>query len=216
MLEPSHKQSHNYSEEYFEHIETGYYPFSFLRDKVIAHFVRKLIPKGHKILDLGCGTGRFISLLKDDFETYGMDISEWAIKEAKKRNCSTVFLNHSLEHSDMFKFQFDGIVAINVIEHFNNPKSCLEKLHLNIRPGGFLFIHMPVASNQISKYLLDRFYHDETHVFIPSIKQLNALLDKTGFSLISERSGSFIFLPSVSRMVLEMTPVYFGIYKKRQ
>jgi len=207
---------HNYSEQYFDHIESGYYPFSFVRDKVITRFVRKLIPRGHKILDLGCGTGRFISLLKDDYETYGMDISEWAVSEARKRNCSTTFLNHSLEQSDMFSFQFNGIVAINVIEHFANPEAMLEKLHSNIKPGGYLFIHMPVASNRMSKYLLNRFYHDETHVFIPSIKQLNALLDKIGFSMIGERSGSFIFLPPFSRRVLEMTPAYFGIYKKKQ
>jgi cyclopropane fatty-acyl-phospholipid synthase-like methyltransferase len=214
LAKQKERGSHNYHEQYFEHIENGYYPFSFLRDKVVIHFVKKLIPKGQKILELGCGTGRFITQLKNNYETYGIDISAYAIDEAKRRNQSTVFLNRSLEQSDLFSIKFDAIVAINTLEHLSDSEMMLEKLHTNLRQNGFLFIHLPVASNKFSKFLLNRFYHDQTHVFIPSITRLNVMLNKIGFTTIHERSGTFIFLPIGSRSVLEMTPAYFGIYKK--
>ena len=212
----------NYSSEYFEHIEKGYYPFSYLRDRVIIHFVKKLIPtcssaprrEGKQILEIGCGTGRCITQIENDYKTYGMDISAHAITEAKKRSRATSFLIASLEACDSFSVQFDGIIAINVIEHLVNPGETLQKINSVLKKDGFLFIHLPTASNKMSKFLLDRFYKDDTHVFIPSINNLNHVLNRAGFQLIYQRSGSFIFLPISNQKVLEITPPYFGIYKK--
>jgi 2-polyprenyl-3-methyl-5-hydroxy-6-metoxy-1,4-benzoquinol methylase len=205
---------HNYSSEYFEHIEKGYYPFSYLRDRVIIHFVKKLIPKGKRILEIGCGTGRCITQIENKYETYGMDISEYAIKQAQTRSRKTKFSATSLENLDAFEKQFDGVIAINIIEHLAEPDTILLKINKVLSNNGFLFVHLPTVSNKLSKILLNRFYKDDTHVFITSINNLNSVLLEAGFSLMYQRSGSFIFLPISNQKVLEITPPYFGIYKK--
>lgn len=54
-------------------------------DAVIRFAFNNLTP-GQKVLDLGCGAGRHAMFLAENgFEAYGIDISENAILEAKKR-----------------------------------------------------------------------------------------------------------------------------------
>ncbi len=204
-----------YSPKYFEHIEGGYYPFSYLRDKIIVGTVRRLIPRKGRILEIGCGTGRFLSQIEEDYETYGIDISEYAIKEAKKRTrFSRLFVKDVADFN--FHFKFDGIVAVNIIEHLKDPLAVLSNIKENLQKKGFLFIHLPTASNLLSRFFLNLFYKDDTHLFIPTVSEIGSLLEGIGFSLIHERSGSFLFLPLSHRLILNSLPVYFGIYQKRE
>ncbi|MEO0083157.1 MAG: class I SAM-dependent methyltransferase [candidate division WOR-3 bacterium] len=203
----------NYHQQYFEHIERGYYPFSYLRDKIIVNLIKKLIPFGGRILEFGCGTGRLITKLELQYETYGIDISHYAISRAQEKSKNTKFY-YSLDDFLLLKKHIDCILAINVIEHIENPEGLLKKFNLILKKFGYLFIHLPVSSNQLSKYLVKKFYNDETHVFVPSIDELDAILFDNGFKLIHRRSGSFIFLPISIKNIIKITPCYLGIYKK--
>ncbi|MCX7785802.1 MAG: class I SAM-dependent methyltransferase [candidate division WOR-3 bacterium] len=205
---------HNYSSQYYHHIEKGYYPFSFLRDKVIIHFIKKLVPRGKKILEVGCGTGRLLRQIENDYETYGVDISHYAITVAQSRTQSTLFQVASIEDNITLPHQFDGIVAINVLEHLENPQRALERIYQMLSWDGYLFLHLPIASNTLSRFLQRHFYYDNSHIFIPSLDELKNLLKKVNFSFIIERSGTTIFLPISSRIWVKSTPCYFGIYKK--
>lgn len=205
----------NYHQQYFEHIESGYYPFSYLRDKIIVNLIKKLIPFGSRILEFGCGTGRLITKLELYYETYGIDISHYAINQAQAKSKTTKYYYH-LDDFLLLKKTIDGILAINVIEHIENPEDLLKKFNLILKKCGYLFIHLPVSSNQLSKYLVEKFYNDETHVFVPSIDELESMLFDNGFKLVHRRSGSFIFLPISIKNIIKITPCYLGIYKKDQ
>lgn len=203
-----------YSLQYYHHIEKGYYPFSFLRDRVVIHFIKKLLPRGKRILEIGCGTGKLLAQIEKDYETYGVDISPFAIKIAQSRTNSTTFQVASIENEFLSPYQFDGIVAINILEHLEYPKKVLAKLHQILSCDGYLFLHLPIASNGFSRFLQNNFYKDDTHVFIPSLEELKTLLKETKFSLICERSGTTIFLPLSFSLWLKSTPCYFGVYRK--
>ncbi|MCX8014783.1 MAG: class I SAM-dependent methyltransferase [candidate division WOR-3 bacterium] len=203
----------SYHQQYFEHIDQGYYPFSYLRDKVIVNFIKKHIPFGGRILEFGCGTGRLITKLERDYETYGVDISEYAINQAQKKSKTTKFYLN-LDDFMLLNKNVDAILAINVIEHIADPEGLLQKFNAILKRCGYLFIHLPVASNQLTQFLVKRFYHDETHVFVPSIDELDSILFSNGFKLKHRRSGSFIFLPISMKSIIKITPCYFGVYKK--
>ncbi|MEO0091202.1 MAG: class I SAM-dependent methyltransferase [candidate division WOR-3 bacterium] len=208
------QSEHKYSSQYYHHIENGYYPFSFLRDKVIIGFIKKLLPQGKRILEVGCGTGKLLSQIENDYETYGIDISSFAITVAQSRARATIFQVASIEDKIFSPGSFDGIIAINVLEHLKNPKLALERIHQMLSPAGYLFLHLPIASNAFSRLLQKYFYPDDSHVFIPSLKKLKTLLKDTNFSFIHERSGTTIFLPVSFPLWLKFTPCYFGVYKK--
>jgi len=74
------------------------------------------------ICDLGCGMGEGVFLLKKYFNNSkitGVDFSNYAIKEAKKK-----YSNVSFICSDITKIEkhYDVIVSSNTLEHFEDPK----------------------------------------------------------------------------------------------
>jgi len=210
------KSSHPYdSAEYFKSIMRGYYPYSFVRDKIITNYLRRIIPEKGKILEIGCGTGMLLSQLEPYFETYGMDISKYAIEIARQRSKSSSLFLMNVDKPFPFPFYFDGIITLNTVEHLKNPMQVFIKIREVLKENGFLFILLPTASNFLGRFLNSVFYHDETHIFNPSVSKIKSLLIDAGFQPVYERPyGIFLFMPFSLRILLESIPPYFAIYKK--
>jgi SAM-dependent methyltransferase len=96
--------------------------------------IRKLltnIPKDLSTIDIGCGAGETIELLRDiGFKnTIGIDLSPHAIEKAKNRNL--------LENKDIFKLdgtntgykdrEFDFVFSEGLWEHFKEPKPFIDE-----------------------------------------------------------------------------------------
>jgi len=80
------------------------------------------------LLDMGCGSGKFLSFMKGvGWKTYGTDISPQAVEVAKSRghqvSCGDV---RQAGFPDNF---FDLITLNNVLEHVYDPIATLQELH---------------------------------------------------------------------------------------
>jgi ubiquinone/menaquinone biosynthesis C-methylase UbiE len=111
----------------YNKIVTGYYDLIYKKKKGIQsawhhikfNFIKKKIDKKIKHLDIGCGPGTFIGLIKKA-ESIGIDISKNQILYAKK--------NYSNNHKSFYVFKkkiplkdnsIDTITLIELIEHLN-------------------------------------------------------------------------------------------------
>jgi len=132
---------------------------------------------GGNVLDIGCGTGGFLSLFSDQWQKYGIDISEFAKKEAQKKGIATDF---KLE--DNF---FDLIIFRGTIQHLPDPISRIEKCYYWLKPGGgVVFLATPNANSICYKLfntlpMLDGKYN----FFIPSDIVLKQVLANFGFKI---------------------------------
>ncbi len=117
----------------------------------IYRYLRKLgLQANHHVLEIGCGIGAVSSLLAPYLKNgrlLGLDISPKSIEVARSR--MSRFPQASFEVSDMTDFEreasFDVIVLPDVLEHIpvaQHP-DLFQRLHRAIRPGGFVFIHIP-------------------------------------------------------------------------
>ena len=95
-------------------------------------FYRNLmVPEsGSKLLDIGCGEGTYLSLIKDTgCECYGIDISENVISVARERVGEDV--NLICGDADPLPFQdkmFDYVTAWGVVEHFPSIGAILREM----------------------------------------------------------------------------------------
>jgi 2-polyprenyl-3-methyl-5-hydroxy-6-metoxy-1,4-benzoquinol methylase len=112
-----------------------------------------LLLPGAKVLDIGCGGGLFLSLLKErGTEVTGIELSDSRAQYARTR--------HNLEiykipiESDFWQKghagTYDAVTLWDVIEHVNYPFQTLQCAAHVLKPGGFLLIDTPCR---------DSFYH---------------------------------------------------------
>lgn len=99
------------------------------------------------LLDVGCGTGGFLTFASaNGFQVYGFDASR-----AQAEHAMTLFpdvrhassLQDYLEALDQPRLKFDFITLWDVFEHIRNPVPFLKQLADALQPGGHLFISVP-------------------------------------------------------------------------
>ena len=118
--------------------------------------IRQYIPStGARVLEAGCGTGEFISFAKNNYNMFGFDISEAAIKIAQERNSqlSTQLWAQKDEEYNLPPAFYDAICAWDVIEHLRNPVTTFQQLMKSLKPGGYLFISTPNIDAFIAQIL---------------------------------------------------------------
>lgn len=101
-----------------------------------------------KLLDVGCGGGYFlreVSNLNITINSFGVDISEVALKLATKESPSSVFITSLAERLPFKNNSFDYITCLGCLEHFNNPAKGVSEFVRVVKPNGKVLILVPNA-----------------------------------------------------------------------
>lgn len=101
------------------------------------------VPEKSKVLDVGCNDGVFMELLRDkrQCDVYGVDVSEVALEEAKKRN-----LNVQLADGETLPFDdksFDVVILMEVLSHLHDPDKVLKEIRRVLKKNGVLLGSCP-------------------------------------------------------------------------
>jgi len=155
--------------------------FSWLRSFLIRHRVFSLVPampqaSSGRILDVGCGSGDTLLLLKQvGWDVYGMDIDSSAVKVAKKRGLKNVSTKRITGFPDNY---FDVIRAYHVIEHLESPKEFLQNAQTKLKAGGKIIIGTPNVDSLVAKVFGSRWYNLDAprHLFLFSPKTLSKIV----------------------------------------
>ena len=103
------------------------------------NLVNSLQPAKGSILDIGAGTGDFLSVVKENgWNTIGVEPSEKAKAIAKRKGVSFVEQTSELENNS-----FDVITMWHVLEHVPNLDNQIKELKRLLKPNGSLIIAVP-------------------------------------------------------------------------
>ena len=142
--------------------------------------------KGGKILDVGCGTGDTLVLLKKlGWDTYGIDMDKNAISIGMKRGLYNLKLG---TYKDLAKYPdnfFDAIRLYHVIEHLDDPALCLRIIRKKLKKNGELILGTPNMESIVSKLFESYWYNLDSprHFFLFSPATLGQLVEKEGFRI---------------------------------
>lgn len=115
----------------------------------LADRVRALAPSS--LLDVGCGDGRFLSLLVEHVaECHGVDLSASAIRFARAFVPGAHFAERAADGLDR---TFDVVTAIEVLEHVpdDGVAPFLRTLAARCRPGGAVLLSVPTTNVPLNK-----------------------------------------------------------------
>jgi SAM-dependent methyltransferase len=120
------------------------------------------------VVDLGCGRGGFIALLKEQgYRPIGVDTNQAMVADLQQQGFE-VYARDALEFlANTPDNSLGGVTALHLVEHFEH-KQILALLTLacqKLAPGGFIYLETP---NPLCPDSLGRFYADPTHQPVPS------------------------------------------------
>jgi len=124
------------------------------------------IEKEATVLDFGCSRGYFVKALREhDVRSFGVDISEWAIK-----NCHEDVRGYVSNKIEDYPPTFNYIFSKDVLEHIPTEvlPNTLEKL-FSICTEAAIFI-VPLAKSEGGEYIYPNDELDKTHIHRKTIQ----------------------------------------------
>ena len=95
-----------------------------------------------RILDVGCGTGANLKMLREYGAAEGVDISQQAVDFCHERGLTDV-LHGAAEELPHANDTFDLVTALDVIEHLDDDSVGLNEIRRVLRPNGRTLLFVP-------------------------------------------------------------------------
>lgn len=120
-----------------ENFSDKYLKSNFIVKKLIKNFyesIRDILSEIEvdKILEVGSGPGFSTQYLREFLKDKDFEASEYVadlVKEAQKRNPGVKIQQESIYELKRYSNSFDLVVALEVLEHLQNPEIALKELH---------------------------------------------------------------------------------------
>jgi ubiquinone/menaquinone biosynthesis C-methylase UbiE len=114
------------------------------RRRFAIEMVEARLPRGSKILDVGCGTGHLAcELARRGYQTWGTDIAEAMVQYARDHYDPDRFRVGDIEKMDFPDNTFDGIMCLGVVEYLSSDEKALHEMWRVLKPGGYAVITTP-------------------------------------------------------------------------
>ncbi|MFH1367771.1 MAG: methyltransferase domain-containing protein [Elusimicrobiota bacterium] len=181
--------------------------------------LRGLIPyvRGKKLLDIGAGTGLFMSTAKNEgFEVHGTEISVDACKLAENAYGIKIF-NGDLLKAGFEDNSFDVITIWHVLEHLTDPMATIREVYRILKPGGIFLLALPNLNNYFfrlmypvvrrKKYLLFTPEDREQHFFYFNGRALRNMLELGKFNVL--KIAPDLGQVSSGKRILDFMPYLF-------
>jgi ubiquinone/menaquinone biosynthesis C-methylase UbiE len=112
--------------------------------KTIKKLIKQYkISEGTELLDVGCGTGKHLGYLKDDFSCFGSDINAEMLEVARQKISGVTFIEADMITLDLNK-KFDVIISlfssIGHVKTYDNLKQTLQNFSKHLKKGGIVII----------------------------------------------------------------------------
>jgi 2-polyprenyl-3-methyl-5-hydroxy-6-metoxy-1,4-benzoquinol methylase len=150
---------------------------------------RRLVGEGpRRILDVGCGDGRFLDLLREfgspGWQLVGVDFDPAVVAQCRARG----FEAHASRMEDFREGEgsYDAVVMLQLIEHVEDPVEICRRVFALLRPGGYFIVETPNIAGLDYRGFRGRWwghYHFPRHWNLFTTESLHRMLEEQGFRI---------------------------------
>jgi SAM-dependent methyltransferase len=194
--------SHGYSPEWYGRLaalEASNFWF-VARNRLLRSMALGTFPGKARYLEIGCGTGFVLSMLRATFPEWTITATELHVEgfaHARSRATGdTTFIQMDAVRMP-FRDEFDIVGAFDVIEHIPDDVGALRQVARALRSGGWLLLSVPQH-----QWLWSVFDDVSQHCRRYSAQGLHSTLREAGFEVVTSTSFTSLLLPAMwaSRM----------------
>ena len=154
------------------------------RGEQFVSWVDKYNLKGKSILEVGCGRGEYLSILKQTEVSlaHGIEYSKESVSSCINSELSVTKGFFGDENFVLPKQKYDGFICLNFMEHWPDPNRVLEHLKHNLSEDAVGIIEVPNFDMILKQGLYSEFISD--HLFYFTKDTLTFMLNYNGFEVI--------------------------------
>ena len=130
------------------------------QDWAIAHrWLGESVSQERSILDVGCFDGEFLNTLDAGWLRYGVELDPVAAHRAEKHGVTIVARDIADLTGAIPAERFGCVVAMDVIEHMEDPRSFLQQLVQMTLPGGTIIISSGDTNAWTWRFMGSRYWY---------------------------------------------------------
>ncbi|MFQ5672891.1 MAG: class I SAM-dependent methyltransferase [Nitrospinales bacterium] len=164
-----------------------------LLEKGYYNLFRRLPVRSGKVLDVGCGNGRFLSYIRDKgYEAVGTDL--YGLEYPKN------ILKLNVHKGQLYDIgfapeSFDVVCFWGSLEHIQDPLRTLQEARRILKQNGHV-VAWTLNRDSFEARMFTRYWH---HMYVPehfsqfSDKTLGAMIEKAGFTMMNMRHDMLSF-----------------------
>jgi len=186
------------------------------KERLIAAFVRLSgLPRGARVVDVGCGSGVFTDLLRQSgFSSTGLDISPKLVALGRTKFPDLEFIEGDAENLPFESESFDGVLLSGVVHHFPDPRRLAAEVCRVLKPGGRFVAFDP---NRMNPFMW--LYRDHASPFYSPVGvtenerpvlawRIAAVFRNAGFRVQTEYLAGMAYRYVASKRTRALLPVY--------
>ena len=151
-----------------------------------------------RLLDVGCATGKFLTLCREDYDAFGIDVSDYAISFAQKKG-----LNAEKKDLSQIDSKFDIVTVWETMDHIVDIRKFFEQIKQVLNKGGCFIFSTP---NSESKYAQSADWPG----FNQSFEHVNYFTKKSLMYMLTEIFGSKPIIHELGNPYNRKYPLIFG------
>ena len=164
------------------------------------HEALKEIGSGYRFLDIGCGDGKFSSMVKRKYyRVYGMEGSVMALQKMKANEGGVpILVDLDSDFIPIADEVLDLVTCLDVIEHVFDPENLIAEVYRVLKKSGVFILTTPnirfidhirsiLIKGEFPKTSHDKFSYDGGHIHYFTFKDIRKLLKNNGFKIKLEQ-----------------------------
>ena len=206
-----------FDEEYFSthtyaDITFAKYSMYWWSNRFNAMLARRYGKRGKRLLEIGSGLGHLVGQLEGSFETYGMDINYWAVKQSKSVVKTSALQNASAQELPYKDGCFNVVIIKHIVEHLPDPEKAIREIGRVTEKGGTLILATPNLDSLLKPWKGKKWigYQDPTHISLKTPAQWFSYIKDAGFTIKRAFADGFWDVPYIPIIPKQIQKLAFG------
>jgi 2-polyprenyl-3-methyl-5-hydroxy-6-metoxy-1,4-benzoquinol methylase len=207
----------SFDEKYFSthtyaDITFARYSMYWWSNRFYAMLARRHGRRGARLLEVGSGLGHLVGQLEVRFETYGLDLNHWAVKQSRSVAKASHLQTASAQALPFEDGSFNVVIIKHIVEHLPQPEQAVQEIGRVTERGGVLILATPNLGSLLKPWKGEKWigYQDPTHISLKPPQEWLAMIRDAGFELQRVFSDGFWDVPYIRYMPKRLQKLFFG------